>query len=227
LKALLLAAGFGTRLRPITDNIPKCLLPINGKPLLEIWIDNLVAIGIDKIFINTHYLAEQVEDFINESKYKKFIEILYEPIILGTAGTLINNLDKFEDEDLLLIHADNYCLADLVELIYFHNNRPNNCLMTMLLFNTTNASKCGIVELNNKKIVIKFHEKVINPPTNIANAAIYIISNKLLKNLRNTAYKDFSTEIIPKLLGSIYTYLTDRKMVDIGTIDDYHKVNNI
>ena len=67
MKALLLAAGFGTRLRPITDSIPKCLVDINGRPLLEIWIELLVNAGVNDILVNTHYLSDQVNFFVNNS----------------------------------------------------------------------------------------------------------------------------------------------------------------
>ena len=70
MKAILLAAGFGTRLRPLTNNIPKCLVPIKGKPLLEIWLDKLSDVGVKDFLINTHYLYDKVESFIKKSKYK-------------------------------------------------------------------------------------------------------------------------------------------------------------
>jgi mannose-1-phosphate guanylyltransferase len=226
MKVLLLAAGLGTRLKPLTDNCPKCLLEVKGKPILGIWIDYLSEIGVKTILINTHYLANKVENYINTHKYQSNIELIYEKNILGTAGTLINNLDKFSDEDLLLIHADNYSEADIIELVEKHKSRPSYCLMTMLLFETTNPQKCGIVELNTENVLINFHEKVQNPPSNLANAAIYILSKDLLHSIRNKNYKDFSCDVIPEFFGKIYTYKTSEKIIDIGTIDDYNKANS-
>ncbi len=82
MKALLLAAGLGTRLRPITNIIPKCLVPINGKPLLEIWLETLTKAGVKEFLINTHYLHEKVEAFVYDSKYKNVVTLVYEKIYL-------------------------------------------------------------------------------------------------------------------------------------------------
>ena len=123
MKAILLAAGFGTRLRPLTNNIPKCLVPINGKPLLEIWLDKLTNIGIKEFLINTHYLSEKVVDFINQSRYKNNCKVVYEKKLLGTAGTLLSNLSFIENE-CILIHADNYCEDHLTDFVKSHRLRP-------------------------------------------------------------------------------------------------------
>lgn len=74
MKALLLAAGFGNRLKPITDYMPKCLVPINGKPLLAYWIENLVAAGVQEILINLHYKADQVQAFVDHSPIKRLLK---------------------------------------------------------------------------------------------------------------------------------------------------------
>ena len=121
MKAILLAAGYGKRLRPfLLTKTPKCLIPIKGNPLLGIWLKKLNLSGFGPCLINTHYLHNQVVDFINNFKLDNNldIKITYEQKLLGTAGTLIDNLAFFDenDEDIILIHADNYCLADLNEL---------------------------------------------------------------------------------------------------------------
>ena len=134
MRALLLAAGLGTRLRPLTKTIPKCLVPIKGKPLLEIWLEGLTEAGVGPFLVNTHYLACQVEDYVNSSQYRNVLTIANEPDLLGTAGTLMKNLDFFQGEDGMLIHADNYCLADLSAFQQAHRDRPNGCLMTMMTF---------------------------------------------------------------------------------------------
>ena len=93
MRAILLAAGLGTRLRPITDTIPKCLVLIHGKPLLQIWLEKLTEVGIGPFLINTHYLHKQVEKFIEESEFSEQVELVYEEKLLGTAGTLSKNID--------------------------------------------------------------------------------------------------------------------------------------
>ena len=143
MRALLLSAGFGTRLRPITNHTPKCLVPINGTPLLQIWLERLSAAGVQSFLINTHYLADKVKAFVEESDFRKNIQLTYEDVLLGTAGTLISNIDFFQGQDGLLIHADNYCLADFTAFEIAHNNRPLGCLMTMMTFRTDDPSSCG------------------------------------------------------------------------------------
>jgi mannose-1-phosphate guanylyltransferase len=228
MRALLLAAGLGTRLRPLTDTMPKCLVPIKGQPLLDIWLERLTQAGIGPFLINTHYLVNQVTDFIEAGPYHDKVTLVNEFELQGTAGTLIANLGFFQGEDGLLIHADNYCLADLTEFQQAHHNRPPECLMTMMTFRTDYPSSCGIVELDERHVVIGFHEKVANQPGNLANGAVYILSaellNRLASDLRNV--KDFSTEVLNQLVGYIYSYETSAVFLDIGTLVTYQQANS-
>lgn len=229
MRALLLSAGLGTRLRPITNNTPKCLVPLNGVPLLQIWLERLTAAGIGPFLVNTHYLADKVKAFVEESTFKEKIQLTFEDDLLGTAGTLISNLDFFQGEDGLLIHADNYCLADFTAFERAHNNRPLGCLMTMMTFRTDDPSSCGIVEVDENNVVIGFHEKVEHPPGNLANGAIYIISHELLEIVKKDLnyVKDFSTEVLHRFKGYIFSYEISDVFLDIGTPDRYEKANNL
>lgn len=229
MNAILLAAGFGTRLRPLTEKIPKCLVPIGNKPLLEIWLERLSQSQIRKFLINTHYMHEQVVKFVTESQYAQNCTLVYEPDLLGTAGTVSNSIDFTEGNDCMLIHADNYCLADFSKFIKAHQERPADCLVTMMIFETATPESCGIVKLDAVGKVIEFHEKVSNPPSNLANGAVYILSHELI-SLFGTVFKgmtDFSTEIIPRLMGKIYTYKTNDVFMDIGTPQSYEMANRI
>lgn len=227
MRAILLAAGLGTRLRPLTNKVPKCLLLIKKKPLLEILLKQLKESDIGPFLINTHYYSKQVEEFIETSGFSDQVELVHESKLLGTAGTLIANLDFYQDEDGLLMHADNYCLADFDAFVEAHNRRPSGCLMTMMTFSTSVPCLCGIVELDKKGVVIGFHEKVDNPPGNIANGAIYILSKELIGILKTdfTNSKDFSKEVIPAMIGKIFTYETKNFFIDIGTTDNLRKAN--
>ena len=229
MKVILLAAGFGTRLRPLTNNLPKCLVPIKGKPLLKIWLEKLVNAGLNTFLINTHYLSNQVESFIKNSQYKDMCILKYEEYLLGTAGTLLANTNFINNEDCMLIHADNYCLADIQLFISAHKRRPKHCLMTMLTFRSNDPSSCGIVEINNENVVVGFYEKIKSPPGNIANGAVYILSNELISLLKNELPKavDFSNDVIPLLLEKIFTYETSEVFLDIGSPETYSKANSI
>ena len=227
MRAILLAAGCGTRLKPLTDNIPKCLVPIKGRPLLEIWLKRLTEAGVGPLLVNTHYLAEQVEAYIESSPYRDRVTLVHEPELLGTAGTLIANLDFFHGEDGLLIHADNYCLADFRAFMQAHKQRPRGCVMTMMTFRTDTPSSCGIVELDEHGVLVDFHEKVASPPGNLANGAVYILSAELLDRMGKDlhAVKDFSTEVLHRFIGRIYTYETGEIFMDIGTPESYARAN--
>lgn len=215
MKAILLAAGLGTRLRPYTDNKPKCLIDIGGTPLILIWLRSLLKSGFSEILVNTHYLSEQVVECIRRSSYMKYVTFAHEPALLGTAATLIKNVHFLGDEDCLLIHADNFMESDLDSFLNANSSRPDYCLMSMLTFRTDNPKSCGVVEIDSDNVVQKFYEKVDNDHGNLANAAVYALSNQLAKSLLHE--RDFSRDVIPDLLGKIYSVETDGYFVDIGT----------
>lgn len=219
MKAIVLAAGLGTRLKPITNKIPKCLVEINGRPLLGKWLDDLSNSGVNEILINTHYLSDQVLDYLSKSKYRDLVEISHEKKLLGTAGTLIKNLDFFENEGGLLIHADNYCNLDLKSFYLAHKNRPATCELTIVTFNTTDPQNCGILEMDKNGIVFNIFEKVKIPKGNIANGAIYFLSPSFIQILRENHSNsiDFVNDILINYLGKIFTFHTNDLFVDIGT----------
>jgi mannose-1-phosphate guanylyltransferase len=207
--------------------MPKCLVPIHGQPLLGIWLERLTQAGIGPFLVNTHYLADQVEQFIAASPYRDQVTLVHEPTLLGTAGTLMANLDFFQGEDGLLIHADNYCLADFREFMEAHRQRPPQCLMTVMAFRTPTPSSCGILELDDQGVVVGFHEKVANPPGDLASGAIYLLSSEFLVMAGHqlTSRSDFSTQVIPTLVGKIFSYETKSTFIDIGTVETYEKAN--
>ena len=227
MRAILLAAGLGTRLRPLTATTPKCLVPIHGQALMAIWLQRLAQAGIGPFLVNTHYLSEQVDAFVEASPYRKDISLVHERDLLGTAGTLVANLKFFGGSDGLLIHADNYCLADFSAFLQSHRNRPPECVLTMMTFRTDAPSSCGIVELDTRGVVVGFHEKVANPPGNLANGAVYILSAELLQQLGSDLHgvTDFSTEVLNRFIGKIYSYETAATFLDIGTPENYAKAN--
>jgi len=220
LKALLLAAGFGSRLRPLTLSTPKCLVKINGKPILKYWLEKLIDLGVKETLINKHYLYEEVDKYLSSlTNTGMLIETSYESKLLGTAATLIANQNFFEASSGLLIHADNYSKFNLKNLIDAHESRPEKCLITMLTFNTSNPKSCGIVETDNDGVVTSYYEKVDDPPNKIANGAIYVFDPPFMEWLigNHSSAIDFSTEILPNLVGRIYTCHTNKPYIDIGT----------
>lgn len=219
-RALLLAAGLGTRLRPLTDHTPKCLVEIGGEPLLGHWLRTLEAAGCEAVLVNTHHLAEQVVAFLQGWQGKGMaVQSVHEPVLLGTAGTLLTNQAFFSGATGLLIHADNAMAEPLDNLLARHRERPSHCLLTMLTFATASPTSCGIVERDEQGVVTGFHEKVAEPPGNLANAALYAFDSKFLEHLNSlgSSCSDFSTEVLPTLIGQMYTCHTSDRYLDIGT----------
>ena len=219
MKAVLLAAGLGTRLQPITNTIPKCLVPINGVALLDIWLDLLTQQPqITEIYINLHYFADKVEAHLRSHwSHIPYITTWYEPFLLGTAGTLAAHSEELSNEDVMVIHADNLSKFDAGEFIHAFETRPATSVMTMMLFETDSPQSCGIVELDDKHQVLTMHEKVANPPTNLANAAVYILQNGLVDVIREKGMSDFSLDVIPYFFGRINTWTNHIYHRDIGT----------
>ena len=225
MKALLLAAGLGTRLRPITDVVPKCLVPIHGRPLLDYWMEMLTEAGVGPLLLNLHHMADQVECYLAGSPYCNAVSTVYEERLLGTAGTLLQNRSFFANTPLMLIHADNLSRFDVRAFIAKHAGRPRRCEITMMTFDTDAPESCGIVELDDEGVVRAFHEKTSKPPGNLANGAVYILEPDVFDFLaalnKNTI--DFSTEVLPHYLDRIYTFKNDRYHRDIGTVDSYRR----
>jgi mannose-1-phosphate guanylyltransferase len=225
MNALLLAAGLGSRLRPITERIPKCLVPILGRPLLSYWLELILDSEVaERLVINTHYLSKKVEEFCEAHAHADRILLSDEPKLLGTGGTLIKHAPAMLDDCLLVGHADNLTLFAPSDFLARHASRPKHCMLTMMTFETDSPQSCGIIELDREGVVQAFHEKVPNPPSRLANAAVFIFSPEALKSIcalfpmaaENSGSIDISLHIIPKLLGRIYTFHNDIYHRDIG-----------
>ncbi len=220
IRALLLSAGLGTRLRPLTETTPKCLVELAGKPLMAHWIEALEELGVEETLVNTHHLANKVKDFIaSYRKSKMVLRLVHEPTLLGTAGTLLANIGFFKDCTGILIHADNITKVNLSCLLKAHESRRSSCILTMLTFNTKSPHACGIVEIDKNGVVVAFHEKVKSPPSNRANGAIYVFDKSFSDWIQETnkTAKDFSNEILPVLTGRIQTWHATQPYIDIGT----------
>lgn len=225
MRALLLCAGLGTRLRPLTEFLPKCLVPINGRPLLDFWIDSLLSQGIEEILINTHYHAALVEEYLRHSSWHLRVSVVHEERLLGTGGTLLANRAFFEGQSTLLVHADNLTRFDCQDFMRVHRERPAMTALTMMVFRTPTPSSCGIVELGDNGIVQVFHEKVANPPGNLANAAVYLLEPEIIAFMDklNKTVIDFSTEVLPHFVGRMGSYLNESYHRDVGTIASWQE----
>ena len=219
-KALLVAAGIGTRLAPLTDVLPKCLMPVDGRPLLGLWLKMLANAGVSDIVVNLHHHARLVEAYLARSPYVSAITTSHETELLGTAGTLLHHRDRFSGGPALFAHADNLTLFSPAEFFAAHHARPDGAVMTMMTFVTGNPRQCGIVELDKQGMVRALHEKVVSPPGNLANAAVYVVEPPVLDFIASLGKRvvDFSTEVLPNFMGRIHSFHNSLYHRDIGTV---------
>lgn len=220
LSALLLAAGCGTRLQPYTNDWPKCLMPINRRPLLEYWLNLAKQARAENVVVNLHYLADIVQRFLDRSDFRNWVHSVYESELKGTAGTLRANEKAFQGSTILLVHADNFIHCDFDDFLQFHHSRrPDHCPITMMTFTTQTPSTCGIVELDKDNVVIGFYEKLKDPPGNLANGAVYLLEPEVLNWIRDRPeVTDFSTQVLPQFIGRIATWHNQGVHIDIGSI---------
>ena len=226
MNVLLLAAGRGERLKPYTNTVPKCMIPINGTPLLQIWLEKFIKNnGVGKIFINTHYLSEIVHEFVSKNYCQNNeIELIREEHLLGTGGTLTNLIPSLPDNDLFVAHADNLSFFSLNLFYNCFCERPKECTITMMTFFCDDPSSCGIVTIDDKNVVRGFKEKPLKSGSNLANGAIYLMSTRALhqiKAMKNV--REISTDILPKFVGQINTWHNFVYHRDIGTPASYKR----
>ena len=230
MRAVLLAAGLGARLRPLTDTVPKCLAPVRGRPLLAYWLDALLGgAQVERVLVNTHHLAGEVQQFVRSSAWSERIDLVHEPRLLGTGGTLNANRDWIGDGPVFVAHADNFTDADPARLIEAHRQAAPDVVASLFAFRTPTPSSCGILELDARDRVVAFHEKVKDPPGNLANGAVYVFEPVVLQRIAalGRAVCDLSTEIIPALLPRVLAVEHPGVFMDIGTPEALANAQNV
>lgn len=217
-RAIVLGAGLGTRLRPLTDRVPKCLVPIAGRPLLDYWFDRLEEAGIRDVLINSHHLAGQVEAYvarINEQGRFKVVTA-HEPKLLGSGGTIAANRDFVRNgEECLVIYADNLSDVDLTALLAAH--RSHDDPITMMLFHAPQPERCGIAELDDSGRVVAFVEKPTRPASDLANAGIYVLDASAIHEIAAMRPFDLASDAIPAFIGRMRGWVWNGYHRDIGT----------
>ncbi len=222
MKAFLLAAGLGTRLIPITDTTPKCMVPIDGQPLVDIWLEALHLAAVDEVLINLHHLGEVVKRHLEARVGPPRVRTVHERQLLGSAGTLLANKTWAEGEEMVLVcNADNLTDFDLRQLLDCH--REAGLIATLALFRTTRPSSCGIVEVDDSGRMVGYAEKPAKPLTNLANAGIYVFHPTVIDEIEGPPPKDIGYDLLPRLVGRAQTMLVQGYFLDIGTVPAYRR----
>jgi len=220
MKAFLLAAGHGTRLRPLTEHTPKCLLPICGIPLLEIWLEICRRHAIDEMLINVHAHASDVSDYLLRHRNGVRIKIMEEPQLLGSAGTVWANRDWVRGtESFWILYADVLTRANLTSMLRFHENR--RFLVTLGVNRVADPSRCGVVTTSDGGILESFVEKPKKPRSNLAFSGIMLAAPELLDFIPHDRPADFGFHVLPRLARNAAVYEISEYLIDIGTRETY------
>jgi len=228
-KAVLLAAGLGTRLRPITLETPKCLVKVKGKALLGHWLERLSLMGIEEVLVNTHYHAEKVEEYVEKWRTKEgnkmTVITVYEKELLDTGGTLMENIDFLTDSSVMIIHADNYIVGSLEAFV--DDFIDGGKTISMLLFKSVEWDSCGFVEIDEAGKVIGFTEKPGKPVRGYANGAIYLVDESFHKIVLSHGGKgkNISNDILPMVFDKCSGYVFGGSLSDVGTVEAYNRLN--
>lgn len=226
MKALLLCAGLGTRLQPITLNTPKCLVPIGGRPLLAIWLDSFRRHGVNEVLINVHHLAGKVAGFLHGWEGPPEVSVTYEPELLGSAGTLAANWDFVSGEEAFLVcNGDNLTDIDLTGLIRSHQRTSN--LVTMAVFRADRPGECGVVELDQNGAVLSYEEKPAAPRSNLANGGVYVMSREVRSKLPEKKPADIGYDLLPRCADQLGGWFWKGLLLDIGTPDAYARAQEV
>jgi mannose-1-phosphate guanylyltransferase len=221
-KAFLLAAGIGSRLRPITDATPKCMLAIGDRPLLDLWLDEFDRAGVDEVLVNLHHLPEVVRRHIASRAGAPAIRTFFEPELLGSAGTLLANRGWVQGEDLFLAcYADNLTDFDLRSLIDAH--REHDPIATLTVFHSPRPSAGGVVELDADGRVTGFVEKPAEPVSDLVNAGMYAFHPRVLDLIEGRPPQDIGYDLLPQLIGRARAVPVEGYFRDIGTTDAYRR----
>lgn len=221
MKAFILAAGHGSRLRPLTENTPKCLLPIQGVPLLEIWLEQCKAAGISEVLVNAHAHGDQVVEFAARRYAGVRIHVSQEKELLGSAGTLAENRQFVEEEnDFFILYGDVLTNVDLQELLRFHRER--SAAATMGVYEAAEPTRCGIVELDQRGTVRSFVEKPQEPRSNLAFAGIMVAGQEIFELIPKARPSDIGFDVLPKLVGKMAAMKICGYLRDIGTMENYN-----
>ncbi len=229
MKALLIAGGFGTRLRPLTFTRPKHLLPIANRPHLHHVFDLLQRHGIDEVVLLTSYLAETFEASVAHGRERGMrVEVTHEEHPLGTAGALKNAQGFIGDETFFAFNGDVLTDSDLQAMLAFHREREAEA--TILLTPVDDPSAYGVVPTNGSGRVQGFIEKPPpdQAPTNLINAGVYIMEPSVLDRIPEGVEYSAERALFPDLVeegARLFATGTDAYWMDIGTPAKYLQAN--
>lgn len=207
-------------MRPLTDTVPKCLLPIQGVPLLQIWLESCRIAGINEVLVNVHSNSERIREFAKTQAGPVQIHIVDEKELLGSAGTLAENRGFVDGEEaFFVLYGDVLTNVSLADMLAFHSKTKR--LATLGIHQAPDPSQCGIVTADREGIVRSFVEKPAHSASNWAFSGIMVASSKVLDSVPAERPADIGFHLLPRLTGQMTAYAIADYLLDIGTLDTY------
>lgn len=225
MKAMILAAGLGTRLRPLTEEISKPMVPIVNRPVMEHIVELLKEHGFREIYVNLHYHPDVITNhFDNGSYWDVSISYSYEEELLGTAGGVKKLGEQLRDDTFLVISGDALTDINLTKLVDFHKARGG--VATMVLTPVDNPSKYGVVITEEDGLIRGFQEKPSRQEakSHMANSGIYVFEPRVLEMIPEGEFYDFGRNLFPRFLEEgidFYGYLHEDYWNDVGSMEEY------
>lgn len=222
LKAFLLAGGHGTRLRPLTDSIPKCLVPIQGKPLLNIWLELCARSGITEVLINLHAHSQAIKQHLKRKGLPVSVRVVEEDQLLGSAGTLAKNRDWIgSDRAFWVLYSDVLTNTNLKRMSDFHFGHAG--IATLGLYQAPDPSRCGVAITDSAGIIIDFEEKPLAPQSDWVFAGLMVASPIIFDLIPPCIPADIASDVLPRMLGKMLAYPINDYLLDIGTVHNYEQ----
>jgi mannose-1-phosphate guanylyltransferase/phosphomannomutase len=222
MKAVIMAGGRGTRLMPLTGDLPKPMVKLIDKPVLEYIILLLKKHGVTDVAITLGYMPERIISYFGNGE-NLGVEITYfiEKTPLGTAGG-VKKAENFLSDDFIVMSGDAYTEIDLSKAAAFH--KAKNSLFTLVAHPHPNPEGLGVLNVDFENRVTEFIEKPKNPVPSLINTGIYVINKKILDMIPEGFY-DFGKNLLPRLVLSAYAYVDYAYWSDIGTLVSYYETN--
>lgn len=226
---MILAAGVGSRLDPLTRLLPKPLVPIVNKPVMEHIVELLKQHGFNEIMVNLHYLGNMIRDYFRDgSQWGVKIYYSEEERLWGTAGGVKRCADFFSDDTFLVIGGDDLSDINLTRMLRFH--REKRSMATIALSLVEDPSQYGIALMNERGRITRFVEKPKDEPifSNTANTGVYLFEPEILELIPSGVEYDFGRDLFPKLLElrtPFYGYLTASYWSDVGHLAQYRQTH--
>jgi len=227
MEAIILAGGFGTRLRPLTYTRAKSLLPIMNKPMIAYLIEMLPE-EVDTVVLAVNYRKKQIENYFKKNNFGKKIIVNDEPEPLGTGGA-VKYAEKHIKDNFFVLNSDIICSLDLNEMIKFY--REKKAISTISLWPVENVSEFGVADVKNDGKIVGFVEKPRpeDAPSNFINAGVYLLDPMILDYIETGRLVSMEKEIFPQIIndtGRFFGYKFQGYWMDIGRISSYKKVHN-